>query len=349
MLTRKRQNSDYAQSVVSSDTTSVIKVTVLTAFIGTINHTRVAGRTLGGGFGFLTGRHGLTIDNLLSARMVLSNGRVVTASETENPDLFWAIRGSELNFTIATTFTFRVHQVPLEVWHCELVFLASQRPQIVEFFNKAHTTFTEDAILIVVFGKESPGSVITCAGMYLGPEAEAKNLYGDLFDLNPLVQKTQMMPYEKCNTVMNDYMAYGEHKAMAGFAFKAPIDDALVTSFQERHAQSMETSRVKDVILLFELFLHSKVVQVPLDATDYANRGDYYNFGLLCELDDEEKDLIWKEFIQFMAQYKRQNGRVMQEKDVGVYAGKTYRLLTINQINHHYRPRRKGRRPSLRT
>ena len=79
--------------------------------IGSVTHTGLAGLTLGGGFGWLMRKHGLTIDQLLSVEMVTAAGELVRASDAENPDLFWGIRGGGGNFGIVTEFEFRLHRV----------------------------------------------------------------------------------------------------------------------------------------------------------------------------------------------------------------------------------------------
>ncbi len=101
---------------------------------GIISTTGVGGLTLGGGFGHLTRNYGLSIDNLLEADVVLADGSFVTASETENPDLFWALRGGGGNFGIVTSFTFRLHDVGM-VYGGPIFYPADKTKMMLEFYR----------------------------------------------------------------------------------------------------------------------------------------------------------------------------------------------------------------------
>lgn len=107
----------------------------LAAPIGVVSDTGVAGLTLHGGYGWLSRRNGLALDNVLSARVVTADGRVHIASAEENPDLFWAIRGGGGNFGVVTSFEFRLHPVPDPVEFGLLIYPLDAAAQVLAAYR----------------------------------------------------------------------------------------------------------------------------------------------------------------------------------------------------------------------
>lgn len=113
----------------------------LAAAGGTVSTVGVAGFTLGGGSGWLTRKHGLALDNLLSAEVVLANGELVQASESENEDLFWALRGGSGNFGVVVSFEVRLHDVGPHVLAGQILHPFGAAPEVLRFYR----SFMDDA------------------------------------------------------------------------------------------------------------------------------------------------------------------------------------------------------------
>jgi FAD/FMN-containing dehydrogenase len=124
--------------------------------LGINSTTGVAGLCLGGGFGWLTRKHGMTIDNLLSAEIVTADGELRTVSATQEPNLFWAIRGGGGNFGVVTSFEFRLHPVGPDVHAGLVVYPAAQARQVLRAWRDFTASAPEELSVWTVLRKAPP-------------------------------------------------------------------------------------------------------------------------------------------------------------------------------------------------
>jgi len=123
---------------------------------GIVTHTGLAGLTLGGGIGWLMRKYGLTIDQLLSVDVVTAEGELVKASETENPDLFWGIRGGGGNFGIVTDFEFRLNPVGPIVLAGPIFWPIEESPNVLRFYRDWIAEAPDELMTIVIHRKAPP-------------------------------------------------------------------------------------------------------------------------------------------------------------------------------------------------
>ena len=211
---------------------------------GIIANTGIGGLTLGGGHGYLSRKHGLTIDNLLEAEVVLADGSVVIASEVEHPDLFWALQGGGGNFGVVTSFEFRLHPVknvvcgptawPATVtadilkWYRE--FLPAQDDDLYGFFATLTVPpvepFPEPFHLHKVCG------VVWC---YLGDPGNADEVLAPVRDLEPPFDGLHEAPYPALQSAFDGLYPPGLQWYWRGDFFRTIPDDAV-----EAHARFAE-------------------------------------------------------------------------------------------------------------
>jgi len=124
--------------------------------VGINSTTGIAGLTLGGGFGWLTRKHGMTIDNLVSTDVITADGKKLHTSEQDNPELFWALRGGGGNFGVVTQFEFALHPVGPEIFAGLLVFPFAQAKQVLTRYRQFATMAPEDLSVWVVLRQAPP-------------------------------------------------------------------------------------------------------------------------------------------------------------------------------------------------
>jgi FAD/FMN-containing dehydrogenase len=205
-----------------ADMDAATQVHELAVPAGLVGHTGVGGLTLGGGMGWLTRRFGLSIDSLVSAEVVIADGRVLRAAEDEHPDLFWALRGGGGNFGVVTSFEFRVHEVNPMVQFALFFWPAHQGVEALRLARQVITDMSLGINTIVgalnappaPFVPEQhhlqPGFVILLTGF--GADDEHGHLVQRIREtLPPLFDMVTPMPYVELQKMQDEGNAWGFH------------------------------------------------------------------------------------------------------------------------------------------
>jgi FAD/FMN-containing dehydrogenase len=161
----------------------------LATTMGINSDTGIAGLTLGGGLGRLGRKHGLACDNLLAADIVLADGRIVTASTVENPDLFWAIRGGGGNFGVVTTFTYRLHPLGPQILGGLLIHDFARAREVLRFYRDFSGAAPDETSADAVFLTTPEGQrLLAISACYVGAVDEGERALRPLREFGPPIQ-----------------------------------------------------------------------------------------------------------------------------------------------------------------
>lgn len=288
---------------------------------GTVNHTGIGGLTLGGGYGWLSGKYGLVIDNLLAVQMVLADGSIVTASDSENPDLFWAVRGAGQGFGVAVEFTYRAYEQKSPVWAGLLMFLPSKLDELVEAANQVYATMGENSGLFLGIANPPPAfqPMLLAPLFHNGSKTEAESVFAPLLSLGPIVNTTGSMPYSTVNSMLNPAAAHGGYKSVKGATYATPLRPAFFRSLLDEFVAFRTRTPEASALIMLEMWPVDKLCTVPHSATAFANRGQYQNAFIGPKFEVPGYDDVGRQWARDMAaKFQEETRRGKSEGDVNL-------------------------------
>lgn len=248
----------------------------LTVPAGILANTGVGGLTLGGGLGHLTRKYGFSVDSMLELEVVLADGSVVTASETTNPDLFWALRGGGGNFGVVTTFTFQGREVGT-IYGGPTLWPVERAEEIMKWYRDFLPNSSRDLNGFFAFMSVPPAppfpeelwaekmcGVVWC---YTGDLDKVDDVFAPILALDPALPGVQEMPFHMLNSAFDPLLPAGMQWYWKA-DFVDELSDAAVTAHVE-HGSKMPT-------LMSQMHLYpidGAAHDVESDATAFSHRG----------------------------------------------------------------------------
>ena len=264
-IDRERGVVTVAPGLLFSEINAATEPASLAIITGGCPRVGIAGFTLSGGEGPLNGKHGLSCDNLLSADVVLADGRAVTASHDENPDLFWALRGGGGNFGVVTSFRLRAHPVTTVVAG-ELVYELAQARAVLREFRAFAPSAPDELDAGFGFRARQDGVVCHLSVTYLGDAASAEPALGALRKLaTPIGDTIKPVSYFAGRT--GGPRGGGPRvPSITGTAFLRDLSDEGIDAIIEVGARTPPTGDLEIN------HLHGAVSRVPLETTAFPLR-----------------------------------------------------------------------------
>jgi FAD/FMN-containing dehydrogenase len=285
---------------------------------GIVTHTGIAGLTLGGGIGWLTRMHGATVDNLLSVDLVTAEGELLTASEGENPDLFWGIRGGGGNFGVVTSFEYRLHPVGPIVLAGPVVHPLEDAREVLAFYREFIATAPDELTTILYLRAAPPvpylpeevhgKPIVTVGACYAGAPEDGIEVVRPLKQFgNPIVDLLEPKLYTALQSMSDPAVPHGWHYYWKTVELPPLTDDAIDTLVE--HASALTSP--KSYCIVFHL--GGALARAGDSETAFSQRNAAHNVNINAvwtEGDPEaDRHLAWARDF-FSAMRPHAGGRV---------------------------------------
>ena len=321
---------------------------------GTVAGTGLAGLTLGGGLGWLMGKYGLTIDNLLSVDIVTADGQVKRASETSHPALFWGVRGGGGNFGIVTAFEFQLHPVG-PVLAGKAVYPMSRAREVLRFYRE-YTSSVPDELTAYACLMTTPDGVpaIAINLCFCGAPGEGERLVEQLRKFGaPLLDSIRPKSYLKLITQADAGAPQGRHYYEKARTLKELSDEAIETIADAGAACTSPSS------LILIQHVHGEASRVSPTATAFALREESYVISVLAAWDggEAQQHIAWaRACCKALSPYARSGvyvnflGNEGEERVRAAYGANYERLVALKNrydptnflsLNQNIRPTRR--------
>jgi len=294
---------------------------------GLISDTGVGGLTLSGGIGWLRSRYGLCIDNMLSAEVVCADGKLVNASETENSDLFWALRGGGGNFGVVTGFEFRLHEIGPEVMFCAPIYALEAGAEPIRFWRDFLADKSDRVGSLIEFStvpeddefpQESWGKrVYTMAAVYAGDAAEGEALLQPLRELaEPVTDFSGRMDYCELQKLFDTLMPAGEFRSYWKSHYLSALSDEVIATILQGNAEPPSANTLTSI-----WNFGGATAEVAAAATAFGDRSMPYMFSIDSvwpEASEDEKNITWtRDFWQQMRPFSDQGRMYLNFLGIG--------------------------------
>jgi FAD/FMN-containing dehydrogenase len=263
--------------------------------VGINTTTGIAGLTLGGGFGWISRKYGLTVDSLLSADVVLADGRLVQASPKEEPELFWGLQGGGGNLGVVTSFEFQAHPVGPEVLAGLVVHPGDAAADVARHWRDFCKTAPDEASCWIVARKAPPlpflpeewhgKQVLVLAMMYTGDMAAGEKVFADLRAFGkPIADVVGPHPFTGWQGAFDPLLTPGARNYWKSHNFAAMTDEALETILDYAGKLPSAASEI------FVAHLGGAINRVAADATAYPHRDAEFVMNVHTRWEDAKDD-----------------------------------------------------------